>query len=199
MLELLADADVVVHGYRPDALEGLGLGADLRADVRPGLVDVSLDAYGWSGPWAGRRGFDSLVQMSSGIAEAGMEAAGADHPVSLPVQALDQATGYLLAAAALTGLARGPGTAGAAGGAPRWPAWRACWSTPGRSDPGVPGIDPAAPGPGDAGGGTAWGDARRLPPPLEVAGSPLRWDRPAGPLGAVRRPGGRPADPPRGG
>ena len=74
--------------------------------ARPGLVDVSLDAYGWSGPWAGRRGFDSLVQMSSGIAHAGMVAAGSDHPVPLPVQALDHATGYLLAACAMTGLAQ---------------------------------------------------------------------------------------------
>ena len=104
LLRLLADADVVVHGYRPGALDGLGLGADARDAARPGLVDVSLDAYGWTGPWAGRRGFDSLVQMSSGIAEAGQVAAGADHPVSLPVPALDHATGYLLASAALTGL-----------------------------------------------------------------------------------------------
>ncbi len=74
---LLAAADVLVHGYRPDALARLGLDAQRRQALRPGLVDVSLDAYGWSGPWAGRRGFDSLVQMSSGIADAGMRAAGA--------------------------------------------------------------------------------------------------------------------------
>ena len=63
------------------------------------MIDVSLDAYGWTGPWARRRGFDSLVQMSSGIAAAGMAAAGAEAPVPLPVQALDHATGYLLATA----------------------------------------------------------------------------------------------------
>ncbi|MDM7853627.1 CoA transferase [Cellulomonas alba] len=103
---LLATADVLVHGYRGGALDHLGLGADERAAVRPGLVDVSLRAYGFTGPWAGRRGFDSLVQFSSGIADTGMETAGADHPVSLPVQALDVATGYLAGAAALAGLAR---------------------------------------------------------------------------------------------
>jgi crotonobetainyl-CoA:carnitine CoA-transferase CaiB-like acyl-CoA transferase len=86
-------------------MEGLGLGADLREDVRPGSVDVNIDAYGGWGPWVTRRGFDSLVQMSTGIAEAGMDAAGAGHPVPLPVQTLDQATGYLLAAGTLTGLA----------------------------------------------------------------------------------------------
>jgi crotonobetainyl-CoA:carnitine CoA-transferase CaiB-like acyl-CoA transferase len=67
---------------------------------------VALNAYGWSGPWSSRRGFDSLVQMSSGIAEAGMRAAGSDKPVPLPVQALDHATGYLMAAAAVRGLTR---------------------------------------------------------------------------------------------
>ncbi|MGT2494711.1 CoA transferase [Cupriavidus basilensis] len=42
-----------------------------RREINPGLVDVSLDAYGWSGPWTGRRGFDSLVQMSTGIRRCG--------------------------------------------------------------------------------------------------------------------------------
>lgn len=102
---LLASADVLLHGYRPGALPGLGFDPDARRQRNPGLVDVSLDAYGWTGPWAGRRGFDSLVQMSSGIARHGMAASGADRPVPLPVQALDHATGYLLAAAVLSALA----------------------------------------------------------------------------------------------
>ena len=101
---LLSEADVLVHGYRPGALEALGLGRDERDRHRPGLVDVSLDAYGWSGPWCGRRGFDSLVQMSSGIAAEGMAAFGTDRPTPLPVQALDQATGYLMAASVIAGL-----------------------------------------------------------------------------------------------
>jgi crotonobetainyl-CoA:carnitine CoA-transferase CaiB-like acyl-CoA transferase len=102
--QLLAQADVLVHGYRPDALGRLGFGAQFRRQHNPGLVDVSLDAYGWSGPWAGRRGFDSLVQMSCGIARHGMQAQGADRPVPLPVQALDHGTGYLMAAAVVRGL-----------------------------------------------------------------------------------------------
>lgn len=53
---LLASADVLVHGYRADALERLGFGADVRRALNPGLVDVSLNAYGWSGPWQTRRG-----------------------------------------------------------------------------------------------------------------------------------------------
>src|SRR4051812_33965644 len=102
---LLAGADVLVHGYRADALELLGFGSDVRGRIRPGLVDVTLDGYGWSGPWSRRRGFDSLVQMSCGIADEGMRTLGRDRPTPLPVQALDHATGYLMAACAITGLA----------------------------------------------------------------------------------------------
>ena len=101
---LLQAADVLLHGYRPGALAGLGLDAEQRRVLCPGLVDVSLDAYGWDGPWRGRRGFDSLVQMSCGIAAAGMALLNRDRPTPLPVQALDHATGYIMAAAAVRGL-----------------------------------------------------------------------------------------------
>ncbi len=98
---LLGQADVLVHGYRPGALSGLGYDPVTVRRLAPHLIDVSLCAYGWQGPWAGRRGFDSLVQMSCGIAAEGMRQTEADHPIPLPVQALDHATGYLMAAAVL--------------------------------------------------------------------------------------------------
>lgn len=103
---LLSEADVLVHGYRPGALDGLGLDEDTRGRLRPGLVEVSLNAYGHTGPWAGRRGFDSLVQFSAGITDTETTAARSSVPVSLPVQALDFATGHLVAAAAVVGLTR---------------------------------------------------------------------------------------------
>ena len=103
--ELLSTTDLLVHGYRPGALDGLGYGEETRRRIAPDLLEVSLCAYGWTGPWAGRRGFDSLVQMSTGIAEKGMAASGARRPVPLPVQTLDHATGYLMAAAALQAIA----------------------------------------------------------------------------------------------
>ena len=102
--KLLREADVLVHGYRPGALESLNIGREWRRSIAPNVIEVCLDAYGWSGPWAGRRGFDSLVQMSSGIADAGMTWAAATKPTPLPVQALDHATGYLMAAAVLRAL-----------------------------------------------------------------------------------------------
>ena len=101
---LLRDADILLHGYRPGALAGLGYDRASVLAINPGLIDVSLSAYGHSGPWATRRGFDSLVQMSCGIAEWGMQQAQSAEPQPLPVQALDHATGYLMAAAAVRAL-----------------------------------------------------------------------------------------------
>ncbi|WP_170430130.1 CoA transferase [Ruegeria arenilitoris] len=103
--DLLAQADVFIHGYRPGALDALGLTKIKRDKLAPNRVEVTLNTYGWQGPWSTRRGFDSLVQMSAGIADAGRAWAKADKPTPLPVQALDHATGYLMAAAVLSALA----------------------------------------------------------------------------------------------
>lgn len=105
-LALVREADLIVHGYRGDALQRLGLGNDVLRAHNPDAVIVCHDAYGWTGPWAGRRGFDSLVQMSCGIAWRGREVSGAARPTPLPAQALDHATGYLIAAAAARSLTR---------------------------------------------------------------------------------------------
>ena len=101
-----SDADVFVQGYRPGAIAAHGFGPQEAARIRPGIVYVSLCAYGHAGPWAQRRGFDSLVQNANGLNIAEAEAAGADKPKPLPAQALDHGTGYLMAFAAMTALAR---------------------------------------------------------------------------------------------
>ncbi|MET9963242.1 CoA transferase [Streptomyces sp. NPDC006326] len=103
---LLAGADVVVTGYRPGALERHGLGARQLHERWPGLVVAELCAWGWRGPWAGRRGFDSLVQAGYGPAAA---CGDGERPGVLPAQALDHGTGYLMAAAVLRALAEGGG------------------------------------------------------------------------------------------
>jgi len=103
---LLRDADVFVQGYRPGAIAAFGFGPDDVARVRPGIVYVSLCAYGHEGPWASRRGFDSLVQTASGFNAAEAEVFGASEPRPLPAQVLDHATGYLMAFAAISALAR---------------------------------------------------------------------------------------------
>jgi crotonobetainyl-CoA:carnitine CoA-transferase CaiB-like acyl-CoA transferase len=103
---LLRDADVVVQGYRPGGLAALGFGPEEAARINPGIVYVSLSAYSHEGPWAGRRGFDSLVQTASGFNDAEAKAAGIDGPKPLPAQILDHASGYLLAYGAMTALKR---------------------------------------------------------------------------------------------
>jgi crotonobetainyl-CoA:carnitine CoA-transferase CaiB-like acyl-CoA transferase len=104
--ELLAEADIFSQGYRPHALAGLGFSAEEAARINPGIVYVSLSAYGHVGPWAGRRGFDSLVQTTTGFNHAEGRAAGIDGPRELPAQILDHATGYLMAFGAMMAKAR---------------------------------------------------------------------------------------------
>jgi len=99
---LAAGADVFVQSFRPGSLARKGFGPEDLAARNPGIVVVSLSAYGHTGPWRERRGFDSLVQMSTGIAAH----AGLDRPRPLPAQALDHGTGWLAAHAVMTTLLR---------------------------------------------------------------------------------------------
>ncbi len=100
---LVRDADAVVQSYRPDALTRLGYSPQRLAELSPGLVITDVRAYGSGGPWAHRRGFDSLLQSCSGIAHAAQHAARAERPVSLPCQALDHASGWLAALGTVAG------------------------------------------------------------------------------------------------
>jgi hypothetical protein len=97
--KLIASADVLVAGFRSDAMARLGYDETTLRSLNEGLLIAKLNAYGWTGPWRARRGFDSLVQMSAGIAAHGASIFGTVEPTPLPVQALDYTTGYLLAAA----------------------------------------------------------------------------------------------------
>jgi hypothetical protein len=182
LVELLREADILLHGYRNGAMGGLGFDpASLRA-INPGLIDVSLCAYGWTGPWSQRRGFDSLVQMSCGIADFGKQQTGANTAVPLPVQALDHATGYLMAAAALHALQARQQT-----GAVRTarlslsrtahlliPSQRRV-SGPGMVEAAEADIDPRIEN-------TDWGPARRVNFPLSIDGITPHWRYPAGNL-----------------
>ena len=103
---VLRDAHVLVQGYRPGALQRLGYGAEALAEAHPGIVVVSLSAYGSTGPWAGRRGFDSLVQTASGFNIAEAQACGSGAARALPMPILDHASGHLMALAACAALLR---------------------------------------------------------------------------------------------
>jgi crotonobetainyl-CoA:carnitine CoA-transferase CaiB-like acyl-CoA transferase len=104
--DLLAQADIFSQGYRPRALAALGFSPQDAARINPGIVYVSLSAYGHAGPWVERRGFDSLVQTATGFNHAEGQAAGIDGPKELPAQMLDHATGYLMAFGAMMAKAR---------------------------------------------------------------------------------------------
>ncbi|MGV9854009.1 CoA transferase [Streptomyces sp. NPDC003442] len=178
---LLADADVLVTGYRPGALDRFGLAPDALLERHPGLVVAQLCAWGWSGPWAGRRGFDSLVQVATGI--AAIEADTDDRPGALPAQALDHGTGYLLAAAVLRALTERRDTGG--GRHLRLSlAGTASWLTRG--------IAPAAPVDGPAHDPAPWlaetaselGTLHHARSPIATPDGPLDWARPPGRLGA---------------
>ncbi len=182
LLSLVSEADVVVHGYRSDALDALGLGSDVLREHAPQIIDIALCAYGWSGPWAQRRGFDSLVQMSCGFAHHGMVQQAAEKPTPLPVQALDHATGYLMAAAAVHSL-RAREREGQC-----WSARLSLASTAAllsqhrRSSPAKPFSARQSKDIDETIENTQWGEARRVRFPVSIGGCVAAWGKPAGDL-----------------
>ncbi len=106
--DLIRETDVFSQGYRPGTLAQRGLSPKDLAELRPGIVYVSLSAFGRVGPWAERRGFDTVVQTVSGITHRQGELfPGAEPgPQFYPVSAIDYLTGYLMAFGALVALTR---------------------------------------------------------------------------------------------
>ncbi len=105
---LVRETDVFSQGYRPGTLGSRGFSPEELARVRPGIVYVSLSAFGHAGPWATRRGFDTVVQTVSGMTIRQAEAVPGKTPGPqfYPVSAIDYCTGYLMATGAMAALAR---------------------------------------------------------------------------------------------
>jgi crotonobetainyl-CoA:carnitine CoA-transferase CaiB-like acyl-CoA transferase len=105
---LVSEADVFSQGYRPGTLGMRGLSPGELAALRPGLVYVSLCAFSHAGPWASRRGFDTVVQTVSGITsrQAEVVPGKTPGPQFYPVSAIDYCTGYLMAFGAMVALER---------------------------------------------------------------------------------------------
>jgi hypothetical protein len=174
---LLRRADVVVLGYRRGALDRFGLDPDGLLRRHPGLVVATLSAWGSSGPWAGRRGFDSLVQAASGIAR--VEAGGRPEPGVLPAQALDHGTGYLLAGAVLRAVAR-RAVEGGGWRADLSLAQTAAWLLRAGTEPvGAEEPAPLDPEPWLATVDTPAGRVTHALPAFAVAGGPRTWATPA--------------------
>ncbi|MFJ9691110.1 CoA transferase [Kitasatospora sp. NPDC101183] len=179
---LLDTADVVVNAYRPGSLDAHGLAPETLFARRPDLVLTQIDAWGWNGPWAGRRGFDSLVQAGIGI--AAHEAGPDGRPGALPAQALDHGTGYLAAAGVLRALA--DRAAGRPGGRHLRHSFAgtASWLLHGIADAG-PDAGPDAGTPYDPQPwltvtDSPYGRLRHALPPIGYAGAPDNWTRPPG-------------------
>ncbi|MGW3466280.1 CoA transferase, partial [Streptomyces olivaceoviridis] len=178
--ELLRTADVVVTGYRPGALDRFGLAPRALAERRPGLVVAQVSAWGGYGPWGGRRGFDSLVQVATGIAAA---EGSAERPGALPAQALDHGTGYLLAAAVLRAL-----TEQSYDGGSRLVrlalARTAHWLTDGTLSTAAEGAPYAGPDAWLAETDSPLGRLRHARPAVSFTGGPADWARPPVPWGS---------------
>lgn len=100
---LITESDVFSQSYRPGTLAARGFSPEALAALRPGIVCVSLSAWDTAGPWRARRGFDSIVQSVSGMAEL---SAKDGRPQYLPVSAIDYVSGYLMAFGATVALER---------------------------------------------------------------------------------------------
>ena len=178
-------ADVFIQGYRPGAIAQYGFSPQEAARLRPGIVYVSLCAYGHAGPWAGRRGFNSLVQNANGLNVAEAEAAGSDKPRPLPTQALDHATGTLMAFGAMIALHRratraAPGTCAAR------------WRRPGNGSAISAASRAASPAPIPSledvrdrleEGPSGYGRLTAVRHSAVMSETPARWERPSVPLG----------------
>ncbi|MFE0176978.1 CoA transferase [Streptomyces sp. NPDC059002] len=182
--DLLSAADVVVTGYRPGALDRFGLSPQELAARRPGVVVAQLSAWGAAGPWADRRGFDSLVQVATGIAAVEGDPG---RPGALPAQALDHGTGYLLAAAVLrtvTEQASRGGTGYVRLALARTAAWLMSLDTAGSGGRAAEAY--ADPAPWLAGTDSPLGRLRYALPPVSFSGGPANWARPPGRWGGDR-------------
>lgn len=201
--KLLAEADVLVHGYRPGGIDEL-ISEHERRSIKPDLVEVSLRAYGWTGPWQMRRGFDSVVQFSTGLANATQEWAledpanriplslngrqvdinglpiDASRPRHTPVESLDLSTAYQIAAAAIRGLTKRLRTG--AGSTTKVSLARTASLVIREArnpDPG-PTLHLPVDGPWEDRIYTSpFGPVRRLAHPIEIENTPLFWERPA--------------------
>ncbi|KAH8692879.1 CAIB/BAIF family enzyme [Talaromyces proteolyticus] len=106
--KLLAEADVLVDGYRPGALKKLGYGPDRLAEIAEkrgkGVVYVNENCFGYEGEWAGRPGWQQIADCVTGVAWAQGQFMGLSTPVVPPFPISDYGTGCMGAIAALTGL-----------------------------------------------------------------------------------------------
>ncbi len=187
---LAREADVFSQGYRPGTLAGRGFSPEALAQMRPGIVVVSLSAFGHVGPWAARRGFDTVIQTVSGITSRQGELfpGAAPGPQFYPVSAIDFLTGYLMAFGAMVALGRRTREGGSwlvrisLAQVGRWLVGRGQVPEAGLKD--VPkDFTPAELERWSMTSNTPVGRLQHLAPVLRLSETPPRWARPMVPLG----------------
>lgn len=182
--QLIRGCDVFCQAYRPGALARQGFAPDDVARLRPGVVYVTLSAYGHTGPWQGRRGFETLIQSATGMAHEQGLGAGTDCPQHLPAQVVDHGTGYLAAFGAMIALARRAREGGSylvrvsLAQTGRWV--DALGRVEGRQTPELT-LENVEDLLADA--DTAFGRLRHVVPAVRLSETPAFWSRPAAPLG----------------
>ena len=181
---LIGATDVFAQGYRSGSLERRGLGPSALAELRPGLIYVSMNCYGHEGPWRNRPGWEQLAQSVTGLAHAH---GGADSPALVPAAACDYMTGFLAAFGTLVALGRRAREGGS------WHV-RVSLSRTGmwlhqlgqesgdRSLTALP-LQPEERDRFSMTTETPWGRLQHLSACVELSETPARWERPSVPLG----------------
>lgn len=182
--KLIDDADVFLNAYRPGALEQRGFSPAALAEQRPGIVYLTISAFSRAGPWAQRRGYDTLVAAASGLTRSGNE-----DPARLPCQPLDYLTGYLGAFGAMLALqhrALEGGSWHVQLSLERTSAWiREMTDALGRETEVAAEVPPAATiSDLYAESPSRFGLLRHLKPVVQMAETPARWECPPVPLGS---------------
>jgi crotonobetainyl-CoA:carnitine CoA-transferase CaiB-like acyl-CoA transferase len=185
LTKLLAGADIISQGYRPNGIAARGFSPEDAARIRPGIVYVTLSAYSHEGPWSPRRGFDSLVQTATGFNAEEGRAAGTELPRELPAQALDHASGYFMALGAMMARLRQSREGGSwlvrvsLAQTARW-----VWEL-GRIGGGFTAKDPSLDEVQDLleDSASPFGTFRAVRHAAQLPETPARWTRPAVPLG----------------
>jgi crotonobetainyl-CoA:carnitine CoA-transferase CaiB-like acyl-CoA transferase len=185
---LLAQCDVFSQGYRGGALAARGFGPEALAALRPGIVCVSINAYGHEGPWAMRRGWEQLAQACTGVAleHCGLDAAADARPAVIPAAPSDYCSGYLGALGAMLALLRQVEEGGS---------WEVRVSLA-RTAQWIRGLgrvaDAAVPQPLEAAEIAAWSTTREtgwgrlgyLAPAARMSLTPPAWEQPSAPPGS---------------